>query len=450
MAWIWYACAGVCGLGGLTLLGWSLLGDRAAGRLRCPRCWQQLGPHVETFPVTCPECGRSIIKAKLLCRTRRRWRWAALALLVCVVAAGLGVTPVIQRGEWAQHAPTTVLILAYRHAQSPKDAAIVQLESRFEKNSWGQIKATHLRPWQESMLARQCAAVLEDDGASKARREDALSILPALGPRAVHALDPLLRIIEENRPDEIQDAVSAISAFAPAGERAIPALTALVVRADSTNEYYTNTIIETIGAYGPAASDAVTPLVVMLNNAPRGGYGGASRKAIIRALGRIGPASAPGLWRLQQMTPEAVPDLRADCIAAIGAIDPLEAKSRPLILAGVLDPEVHVREVSASIIASQEQLLAPTLDLLIKGLQGEAAAERLSAARALLSLGSAAAPALAQLEGATRDENRATRLFAIEAIAAIAKAQSKHAFVLESLTQDDDPVVARAARRALR
>ncbi|GEM_PF-4915685 len=451
MAWIWYACAIVCGTGGLALMGWSLFGDRSRGRLRCPRCWYQIGPAVEAYPVTCPECGRTIARAKLLHRTRRRWRWTAVALLIAVVGGGLAVTPTLQRDGWAKYAPTTVLILAYRYAQPPKDPIIIHLESHFQKNDWDQIESTNLRPWQNALLARQCAAVLSDDEASVAQRNHALSLLPALGPRAVAALDPLVAIIEEDRKDELWDAVNAIRSFAPAGERAIPALTALAVRADSTGAYYTDTVIEALGDYGPAAEEAVPPLVVLLNNVPKGHFGGgASLKVVIQTLGRIGPGAAPSLRRLVQLAPDVLPHLRADCIEAVGAIDPLDAPCRPLIMAGLLDAEVRIRDVSAAITVRHEPLLTSTLDVLIEGLNAEDPQERLRAARALLSLGSAAAPARSQLETATRDGDRAIRLFAIEALAAIAKSESKDSLVLESLTQDHDPVVARAARRVLR
>ncbi|MBL8991499.1 MAG: hypothetical protein JNJ48_07970, partial [Phycisphaerae bacterium] len=114
--WVIYAGAVACLLLGPPLLYWSLWRDRPRGRLRCPRCWYDLGavsPAADTgtfAPVTCPECGRVARAPRDLRRTRRRWAVAVAAMLLVAGAPVLAAWPAIRaRGFWAS-VPTTVLL----------------------------------------------------------------------------------------------------------------------------------------------------------------------------------------------------------------------------------------------------------------------------------------------------------------------------------------------------
>lgn len=62
----------ICGL------WWSLFCDRSQGQRRCPTCWH---PVQERFPFRCMECGFFTIFENNLFRTRRRYGWAAIAIL---------------------------------------------------------------------------------------------------------------------------------------------------------------------------------------------------------------------------------------------------------------------------------------------------------------------------------------------------------------------------------
>jgi len=80
LAWL-YEAIGWClaAVGAVTLL-WALYWDRARGRQRCPSCWYDLG----SLPtLKCPECGREARSRKATLRTRRRWRWVTVGLLLC-------------------------------------------------------------------------------------------------------------------------------------------------------------------------------------------------------------------------------------------------------------------------------------------------------------------------------------------------------------------------------
>ncbi|MEQ9094732.1 MAG: hypothetical protein RIE32_00550 [Phycisphaerales bacterium] len=109
--WIFLALAWVLGVGGVLLLAWALVGDRARGRTRCPKCWHDLsGASPEAGPVVCPECGRRITRVRSLRRARRRWRWAALACVMIIGAVASRSWHVARVHDWWRVAPDAVLI----------------------------------------------------------------------------------------------------------------------------------------------------------------------------------------------------------------------------------------------------------------------------------------------------------------------------------------------------
>lgn len=94
----WIGVAGlVAALVGAVVAAWGLAGDRARGRRRCGRCWYDMGAVVG---LKCPECGRDAKGERDLRRTRRRWRWVIVGVLLVGGAAEAvrrGKTPVVQQ-----------------------------------------------------------------------------------------------------------------------------------------------------------------------------------------------------------------------------------------------------------------------------------------------------------------------------------------------------------------
>lgn len=98
----------------LPVLAWAVLGDPSRGRLRCPKCWYRMEgiPKQQTGWI-CPECGRKIAKERGLRRARRRWRWAAPALLAIMVASQMWQQPARANERWqTRWIPTTALVVA--------------------------------------------------------------------------------------------------------------------------------------------------------------------------------------------------------------------------------------------------------------------------------------------------------------------------------------------------
>lgn len=114
MALAWVIAAWVFGVAGVGLLLWAALWDRSRGRDRCRRCWYALEGAAGggRLPVTCPECGRVHRSARSLRRTRRRWGWAVVALLLIVVSYhGFERRRAVASRGWMAGVPLPLLVL---------------------------------------------------------------------------------------------------------------------------------------------------------------------------------------------------------------------------------------------------------------------------------------------------------------------------------------------------
>jgi len=115
MSWLFPTIAWTLAAIALALLAWALFWDRARGRKRCPKCWYDMGGASpdEDGAFTCPECGRSIKTPRHLARTRRRWRFAALAVVLAIGASVCAAWPAwsqAQQRGWLSLIPTSIVI----------------------------------------------------------------------------------------------------------------------------------------------------------------------------------------------------------------------------------------------------------------------------------------------------------------------------------------------------
>jgi len=75
----------------IPLTCWWLWGDRAKGRLRCPKCWYDMEGNYKAAKLQCPECGHNARTEKRLQKTRRRrWLLATSTLFYLLVLTGCG------------------------------------------------------------------------------------------------------------------------------------------------------------------------------------------------------------------------------------------------------------------------------------------------------------------------------------------------------------------------
>lgn len=199
---LYIVAAAVVFVAGTALAAWTLLGDRARGRKRCPRCWYDLS---KASGNVCTECGRAIRKPSDLLRTRRHWRRAAAAVPIFLLAGYLGVQPTVRRSGWAAVTPSTVLIGSIRFGDAAW--AIDALEKRTSQDvSKVNSMATGmlvddpgaLSQWQWRWVIRECLAIIASDRPAPTRRA------------AIDLLDRAMISLEDRvHANETADAVAA-------------------------------------------------------------------------------------------------------------------------------------------------------------------------------------------------------------------------------------------------
>ncbi|NUQ51706.1 MAG: hypothetical protein HUU19_03315 [Phycisphaerales bacterium] len=143
------------GMGGLALAAWALFRDRSRGNRRCPRCWHEL--LLGQSP--CPECGRAIKNERETHRTRRRWRWVMMGMLLIGCGAITARWTWFENGGWIRAIPTDVLIELVPHVRG--EWAISELLDR--GRSWGQTGVASDAQWSGRRWARvvnACGSVI--------------------------------------------------------------------------------------------------------------------------------------------------------------------------------------------------------------------------------------------------------------------------------------------------
>jgi hypothetical protein len=98
---------------GLIVALWALLGDwarRGWRRARCPKCWYDMeGVPTVDGVYTCPECGAKGGTERWLHRSRRRWTWVALGVLMAAACASPRATLMWKHG-WRAGVPTWAVV----------------------------------------------------------------------------------------------------------------------------------------------------------------------------------------------------------------------------------------------------------------------------------------------------------------------------------------------------
>ena len=155
----WALCAVAVALG-----VWALFSDRSRGRRRCPKCWYDMRG---TPGNRCPECGREPSRESRFHKTKRRWRWAALAAILAVVAYGVHAVPAYWRAGWAGAVPSSVLALFAPAVPSktpfvfppgvvvagmPMTPSILSTSQRLANELWYRLENNRLARWQSQVF----------------------------------------------------------------------------------------------------------------------------------------------------------------------------------------------------------------------------------------------------------------------------------------------------------
>ncbi len=147
------------------LLLWSLFRDGGRKLRRCPKCWYDMSG---TPGMQCPECGRTARNERKLHQTRRKWRFAALALVLGLTGYGIASVPGYQRGGWVALVPSSVLVFV-----APAEAdgtpggwmrrTIIQYPTNWPRmvtvnddtmtnETWKRLRASKLAHWQSQVF----------------------------------------------------------------------------------------------------------------------------------------------------------------------------------------------------------------------------------------------------------------------------------------------------------
>ncbi len=87
---------------GIFLLIMACVGDRARGRVRCPKCWYDMS---DAAGLQCPECGHRTKHEKLFTSTRRP-RWAMVLGLALVL---IGSYPIVLNKKTVEYGPLAMM-----------------------------------------------------------------------------------------------------------------------------------------------------------------------------------------------------------------------------------------------------------------------------------------------------------------------------------------------------
>jgi hypothetical protein len=136
------------------------VGDRARGRLRCPRCWYDMQGTVDP---RCPECGKEFANPKLLKRARRP-KWMFGLAIVFIAPAGIIAYQSEKLNEYGIEAAIPNIIFTSGWRSLPEKWILGTRRSYGDHRSLlGRIKNRRLRDEPLRRFAEKLADPIADD-----------------------------------------------------------------------------------------------------------------------------------------------------------------------------------------------------------------------------------------------------------------------------------------------
>jgi hypothetical protein len=329
--WMYLGGAIAVALGGLTLLTWARLADRARGRRRCPSCWYSMEGAVPALPLRCPECGREVRRARDLLRTRRRWNWVRRSALVFAVAAILAIQPKVQVYGWGSMTPTTLLLFLYQFddAEWVRRGITYQVgHDLFHRrrapdflDARDPAKAKAMWRWQWRWLCRTLLSRLEDDDVDEAMRRGSIGLLALCAEFGgdPHARDAVVELVRDQMHDD--DAWVRGAAFM------------MAVDYDDID-------------------DSIARMVAFLDDDDRDARWGA-----MRGLRALAIRSPKGVGALLELLEDERPDVRGGAASSLGFVARRRG-TQPEVYQAVIalkdDPECDVRWMLVATIAKMQ------------------------------------------------------------------------------------------------
>jgi hypothetical protein len=200
--------AALLALGALALLAWALLYDRARGQPRCPRCWYAMSGLSADAPRRCPECGLTTPQGRDLYRTRRRWRWAALSMLLLTLSTAIALYPHSRSGGWKQLLPATAVIgVTYLTDDAWPFVELRRRTQRDHFHYW--TSGGTLWQWQWRWTADRCNAALKSSDESSVKSA-AMIMLFTNNPYPRRGIEGLTVVVNDDDPKIAQQAAWGI------------------------------------------------------------------------------------------------------------------------------------------------------------------------------------------------------------------------------------------------
>ena len=167
---------------GTFLIIWGLIGDRARGRKRCPKCWYDMSGAVG---LQCPECGITAKSERAFLKSKRpKWTFVIALCMFMIGGYGFSVNRRITQSEsWFAAVPSWVLMAGWdwlpedwiTWEQSPFSGNLqerISKSSRDFRNPW-------IADWRVRRFGRRLCKAMLDDRDSRWDRQRLLLISAA-------------------------------------------------------------------------------------------------------------------------------------------------------------------------------------------------------------------------------------------------------------------------------
>ncbi|MCC6906595.1 MAG: hypothetical protein IT430_01515 [Phycisphaerales bacterium] len=428
----------VLALVGAALAWRALFHDRPRGRRRCPKCWYDLRA---SDSLTCSECGYTARRERQLFKTRRRWRWAVVSVLLILLGASMPVVIKGRRDGWPTVVPNTALIIMvpwFEDGWPINELTDRHFESR---DSEGELK-DWLWAWQSNLLDARIHAALTDFGSPRelavvdegllllycrdrhtAKKRLAIDLLDHPDPdvrylalelfderetrsevrRAASDEAALLRRLIELTSDSDQSvaglAILALDMFPDHAEKIVPVLRAILQQDDQPLAWEACLVLE---KFGNANRIAIPDLVAHLKP------GDGPAWIALDTLVEIGDLPQDAMDAIVEGAANGQLEIRGDCLAALFELEYPREQLYQIAVQQLTDPEAHVRGSSIVTLCRMDASSAALLETILASVEDVAVARdvagQLARYAACGDLAVAVLVAIAQRPSKTEDE----------------------------------------------
>jgi HEAT repeat protein len=317
-----------------------------------------------------------------------------LGLLVTAGGVGAYLYPIMTGKGW-ESAPTTVLVWAFRDAQSLSDPITLELEAR---------RPSTFPWWQKRRLAYSGVNVIRHCGDTGLVWET-LEMIGTLGLDGSIAIDACRDCLGRDNDLLVSIAAETLGSIGAPAKDAVPDLLACIDAA--TDDYHRGRRIRALAGFGEAAADAVPPLTDRLTDANV-----ASQRAAIQTLGHLGDAAIPTIPALLDALRGGSRECQVAAAEAVGRIDPHREDVMTALVESLGSGDFFICRAAGVSLAQASGGTEQALAAIRQSLSAPEPETRRHAAVAAAALGLDALPLTADLETLESDAQVTVRIVA--------------------------------------